>query len=143
MEPELFALYGTLMSGEGGQERLGLQGRLQPRGPCVLAGTLVELGWYPGLVLEPAGRVIGELVRVADAGVLEVLDRYEGFDPASPERSLFVRTRLVTVEPGVEAWAYVFTGEVPDGRVIASGDWRAHRAAGPVDPPGPADTGGT
>lgn len=138
MEPELLALYGTLMSGEGGQERLGLQGRLQSLGPCVLAGTLVELGWYPGLVLQPAGRVIGELVRVADAGVLEVLDRYEGFDPTAPERSLFVRTRLVTVEPGVEAWAYVFAGEVPSGRVIASGDWRAHRAAaGPDGSAGP------
>lgn len=129
MTADLLALYGTLMSGQGVQERLGVAAALEPRGPCVLAGTLVGLGWYPGLVLEPCGRVIGELYRIIDVGVLDVLDRYEGFDPSAPGRSPFVRTRVRTLEPGDEAWVYVFAGDVPPGSVIESGDWRAHRAA--------------
>jgi gamma-glutamylcyclotransferase (GGCT)/AIG2-like uncharacterized protein YtfP len=129
MTTDLLALYGTLMRGEGGQERLGVTGGLELVGPCVLEGTLVELGWYPGLLLEPRGRVVGELYRIVDLAVLELIDRYEEFDPAAPERSLYVRTLVGTLEPGAQAWTYVFTGPVPPGSIIASGDWRAHRRA--------------
>jgi len=126
---DLLAVYGTLMPGLGGQERLGVTHLLRPVGPCVLAGTLVELGWYPGLLAEPGGRVRGELLEILDPAVIATLDRYEGYDPAAPETCEYERLMVPTLEPGVDAWVYRFRVAVPDDRVIASGDWRAHVAS--------------
>jgi gamma-glutamylcyclotransferase (GGCT)/AIG2-like uncharacterized protein YtfP len=123
---DLIAFYGTLMAGLGGQERLGVGHRLELVGPCVLEGTLVEIGWYPGLAAEPRGRVVGELYRLLDPDVLGVLDRYEGADPADPDGSEYRRVCTTTLEPGAEAWVYLLNGLRPDQPRVASGDWRQH-----------------
>jgi gamma-glutamylcyclotransferase (GGCT)/AIG2-like uncharacterized protein YtfP len=123
---DLIAFYGTLMAGLGGQERLGVADRLELVAPCVLSGTLVEIGWYPGLAAEPQGRVVGELYRLLDPHVLGVLDRYEGADPADPDGSEYRRVLTTTLEPGAQAWVYLLNRPRPDQPRIASGDWRLH-----------------
>ena len=115
---DLIAVYGTLMAGLGAQERLGVTDQLARVGPCVLEGTLAVLGWYPGLLAEPKGRVLAELFRILDDQVLARLDRYEG-----PQ---YRRVQVDTIEPGDRAWVYVFEGSVPSDRHIASGDWRRY-----------------
>ena len=90
-------------------------------------GTLVSLGDYPGLIAGGA-RVNGELYRLADTpAALEVLDDFEDFDPADPERSLFVRSLAEIHGEGggvFTAWLYLFNQDVAGAPVISSGDWR-------------------
>lgn len=120
------ALYGSLMRGLGGMESLGITQRLRYAGPCICNGQLFDLGSYPGL--RPGGsRVVGELYALIDPSVIDVLDEFEGYDPARPEQSLYLRERIDLVEPEqTRAWIYVFNA-VPDASTtVASGDWRAH-----------------
>jgi gamma-glutamylcyclotransferase (GGCT)/AIG2-like uncharacterized protein YtfP len=132
---ELLVVYGTLLSGLGHQERLGVAGGLELVGPCRVRGSLFALGWYPGLVVDdrpgdpsPPGLVAGELFRVVDPAVVGVLDRFEGYDPASPATSEYLRVRVRVVEPDVEAWVYVYAGPGRPGAHLSHGDWRTHLA---------------
>lgn len=120
------ALYGSLMRGLGPLEELGFDSRLRFVGPCVVQGELFDLGPYPAL--RPGkGRVLAELHRLSDPGLLLELDAFEGYDPEHPERSLYLRERVTLIEPsGIEAWCYLYRA-TPDRRSkVASGDWRAH-----------------
>lgn len=124
-------VYGTLMRGEsrfGALDRAGLR--------CVLLaerwGRLLDLGAYPGLLLDEAGGALvqGEFVRHADIGaLLERLDAIEGFEGFGANDSLYRRTVVdVAVGDGRvrQAWTYVYAGD-PGAPTIASGDWRVHR----------------
>jgi len=130
VDAELLAVYGSLLAGLGQQERLGVDDDLELIGPCVLAGTLYALGWYPGLRPGGGGRVVAELYRVADPRVLAVLDRYEGCDPGDPQAE-YVRVRVRLVTPDVEAWVYALARKPVGAPVVVGGDWRHHtRRAG-------------
>jgi len=114
-------VYGTLLEGEA------LHGHLPRHGPPVPAtvrGTLVSLGWYPGLLLDPPGVVHGEVYRLADPGDalarLDEIEEFHGFDAAD---SLYHR-RLVQTAAGL-AWIYVLAHDPQRGVPIPSGDWRA------------------
>jgi len=103
------------------------------RRPATLPGRLLDLGAYPGALPAPpgapeAGVEVGELVAVPPAR-LDELDRYEGYDPADPCRSRFVRERVVaTTRNGerVPCWVYAWAGG-PAGREVPGGDWAARR----------------
>ena len=122
-EPRCVAVYGTLMRGfalAGTPPRLvQLASLLRDRGPCVIAGQLVDLGDYPGLV-PGAGRVAGELYELLDPAALRELDAYEG--------SQYARRIVRLLEPDAEAWTYMYTGSLHGRRVIAGGSWAAHRS---------------
>lgn len=128
---DLLVVYGTLLSGLGHQERLGVAAGLELVGPCRVPGALFVLGWYPGLVVgdrDEAGLVAGELYRVVDPAVVSVLDRFEGYDQASPATSEYLRVRIRVTEPELDAWVYAYVGaRRPDGR-LPHGDWRRHLA---------------
>lgn len=90
-------------------------------------GRLYDLGAFPAL-LPSAGAtdvVLGELFEVdasdPDAHLASI-DRYEG---ARFRRSLESVTR--EDETIVEAWVYLYRGDVGDGRRIDSGDYTADR----------------
>jgi gamma-glutamylcyclotransferase (GGCT)/AIG2-like uncharacterized protein YtfP len=142
---DLLVVYGTLLSGLGHQERLGVVRGLELVGPCRVRGALFALGWYPGLVLDggapalaagdgstavPEGLVTGELFRVLDPAVVAVLDRFEGFDPASPDTSEYLRVRVRVVEPEVDAWVYAYVGPRHPDDHLTHGDWRRHLGDG-------------
>ena len=91
-------------------------------GPARFAGRLYDLGAYPGVVDGASRDVVhGELweldpVRATEA--LEALDRYEG--------RVFERVvREVVLGDGrrLDAFVYLFRGEVRAGRRIRSGDY--------------------
>jgi gamma-glutamylcyclotransferase (GGCT)/AIG2-like uncharacterized protein YtfP len=120
-------LYGTLMTGEPGYEALKLAHRLKLVGRDRIPGALHDLGDYPGLVADGAGIVHGELYADPGPRLLAELDEYELYDPASPATSEFVRTRVTTLDQGVEAWVYAYNGDVAGMPMITSGDWKASK----------------
>ncbi|MBY0400111.1 gamma-glutamylcyclotransferase [Myxococcota bacterium] len=136
---ELLVVYGSLMRGLGGAsgeqddlfDRLGVGGGLRRLGECHVAGRLYDLGPYPALrPARAAGEIVrGELHAVLDPAIWNVLDAFEGFDPADRPGSDYLRERIALQEPrALEAWIYVYNRE-PDARCrIGSGDWRAHLA---------------
>lgn len=111
----LFA-YGTLMRGYGLHRGLA-------RGATYLedariAGRLLSLGHYPGLI-RGRGSVRGELYRIDDPELLPVLDREEGYN--------FDRRRsAVTLanDRRARAWVYWYRGPQHRGALIPDGDFR-------------------
>jgi len=117
-------VYGTLMRGLS-RHRLMNGGRFE--GEASAVGRLISLGEYPALI-DRAGTIRGELHTFDDLPTaLEVLDEVEGFDPADPEGSEYVReARRVLRDDGTEvfAWLYVYNRPTKGAQVISSGDWR-------------------
>jgi gamma-glutamylcyclotransferase (GGCT)/AIG2-like uncharacterized protein YtfP len=110
-------VYGSLLPGEAHGARLGAS---RPLGEASTEAryTLVDLGEYPALLEGGSTSVRGELYDVG-AEVLAALDEFEGH----PDEYRRVPVRLVS---GESVDAYVLPrAQAPDGRVIASGDWRA------------------
>lgn len=155
--PLLLAVYGTLRRGCRNHHVLG--GSLHVA-DGYLHGTLHEVttprgrGYsYPLLVVpggehEPSspaevGRVLVEVYRVVDPGVLADLDVLEDYDPDDPAASEYVRVRVPLLGgsgPGtsrgagdvddVQTYAYAGAGEQARvGPLIRTGDWRAHAGA--------------
>jgi gamma-glutamylcyclotransferase (GGCT)/AIG2-like uncharacterized protein YtfP len=117
----LFA-YGTLR--RGAPMHGLLEGRTRWIGFASVAGSLVDLGAFPGLVAPQAAgdRVQGDLFAIAEAqceALLDALDRYEG---ASFERV----ARTVDGPDGpVRAWLYVYRGHMDGHPVVTGGDYLA------------------
>ena len=129
--PELLFVYGTLRLGQGPEGLREWLADLPRTAPAWVSGSLIDLGDYPGALLEGDGVIVGELVALP-ADRLPVLDRYEGFDPDRPEGSLFVRevteARLADGEPRT-CWIYRYAQATAGRRVVPGGDWLAWRRA--------------
>jgi gamma-glutamylcyclotransferase (GGCT)/AIG2-like uncharacterized protein YtfP len=99
-----------------------LSGRARFVDEAHVAGTLLDLGRFPG-VIAGRGRVRGELWELDPAPeVLRTLDDYEGYN--------FLRcTTTATLASGrrVRAWMYRYRGT--KRTVISEGDWRRHHGA--------------
>lgn len=130
-----FFFYGTLQAGNSNPAIAAIHRRLVPEGPARIAGRLVAVqdqdGWFPALV-DGAGEVHGQVYAASPeftAEDLAALDRYEEFDPASPETSWYLReTRtLVSGEP---VNVYRMNAPPPAEAVpIPGGDFRAWLSA--------------
>jgi gamma-glutamylcyclotransferase (GGCT)/AIG2-like uncharacterized protein YtfP len=100
-------VYGTLRKGVA-------------NGVVLVPGTLYNLGWFPGLVLdhseEPKSFVTCEVIQ-ADDEKIAMLDSYEGYNPDNPEKSLYIR------QPFKDGFIYTINRDVSDRPVISSGDW--------------------
>lgn len=125
-QPAHLMLYGSLMRAAGDLlERLGAARRLAYAGRCCVEGRLHDLGAYPALT-PGNGLVHGELYRVLDPRVFEVLDPYEDFFPATPERSMYLRRALLLQNPPLSAWVYVYNLPTCARPRIGHGDWLRH-----------------
>ena len=85
---------------------------------------LYEVDWYPGIVPRRGSKVRGELYEVSEE-LLREIDEYEGI--------LYERRKVrVSLEGGkmVEAWTYVYLGEVEEERYIPFDllPWREKRS---------------
>jgi gamma-glutamylcyclotransferase (GGCT)/AIG2-like uncharacterized protein YtfP len=126
MSTYLFA-YGTLRPGREPGEIAPMTAKLRAVGAGFVRGSLYDLGEYPGAVLDDSAdnEIAGTVLELpVDAGVLEQLDAYEGYDPAVPATSLFVRVlHRVTLVSGGEltCWIYVYNGDLTGTRRV--GGW--------------------
>jgi gamma-glutamylcyclotransferase (GGCT)/AIG2-like uncharacterized protein YtfP len=97
-------------------------------GEASVAGTLYDLGAYPGIVLGGEGRVVGEIYRI-EPEVEAALDRLE--EVADDDSGEYIR-RLVHVAFDAQ-WLDCLVYEIHPMRIagrrmIESGDWIAHAA---------------
>jgi gamma-glutamylcyclotransferase (GGCT)/AIG2-like uncharacterized protein YtfP len=127
MKPYIF-VYGTLTRAHPRIHRL--LGSARPLGRASIAGTLYDLGQYPGVHRHRGrpSRVSGELYELSGPhlrGRLRALDRYEG------EQFKRVRVRARLASGGQHlAWAYLLADAPPQSaRQVPSGAYRARRAA--------------
>ena len=109
MADYLFA-YGTLQPGLAPASMAQVAAKLSPTGKGFVRGVLYDLGRYPGAIPDAGSKhqICGTVLELpGDEDILRRLDAYEGFDPASPEASEYIRERQ-TVEladsGSVECW---------------------------------------
>ncbi len=130
---DLVFFYGTLMAGFDRRRQAGIDPKLRYIGRASIQGALFDLGLYPAAVPAPDGRIWGEVYAMSDApAVLAALDEIEGYTPADPDRSLYIRSQTGVVLPdGSRAAAWVYFYNAPLGRAprITSGDYLEHVTA--------------
>ena len=124
--PATLFTYGTLMRGHRSHAILEPRVRWD-HGPARLDGAaLVQIDWYPGLVLSGEGAVHGELYEVDDvANLLQELDIYEDFMGYDHPDSLYRRSLVeVASDAGSTlAWAYIYLGDPGSLPLVSSGRW--------------------
>ena len=103
-------------------------------GTASVRGRLYDFGDYPGAVVDPSSHtsVHGELVELPDDESILALDGYEEFDPANPQRSLFIRTEVrihLTHGRDVDAWMYVYNKDPGDAPLITGGIYSRSQVA--------------
>ena len=118
MQEGALFVYGTLHPDRAPAEVRAAVLQLRLIGPATIRGELRDLGEYPALLPHSRrGVVTGTLFALPDdPAVLNALDAYEGYDPRSPETSLFLRRkRTVTLHDGRRErhWVYVYNRELP------------------------------
>ena len=126
MSDYLFS-YGTLLPRHAPDEIKSVVTRLTPCGEGWIPGVLFALCDYPGARFDSSlnTKVFGAIFRLPDGvNILRELDHYEGFDPASPSTSLFVRKLypvVLTTGGSLECWVYEFNGHPTPSRVLHDG----------------------
>ena len=117
-------IYGTLLPG------LRLAAEMhgaQFVGPALIAGRLIDVGRYPGL-LQGDGQVTGEVYEVDDAHLAR-LDGVEGVVPADRAESHYWREVVTVVGgplQGQSVQTYVYNHPVDDCTPIPHGDYRRY-----------------
>ena len=120
--PRHVFVYGTLRA--GGRNDIA-RFRPQPErvGDATLAGTLYDLGAYPGAVLGGAGVLHGEVYRITP-GVEAALDRLE--EVADDDTGEYIKRECQVVVGGelVDCLVYeIHPARIPGRPTIDSGDW--------------------
>jgi len=123
-------VYGTLMAGFDRRKRAGIDTRMHFAGRGWIEAALFDLGIFPAAIPAPGGRVWGEVYEIVDdPGVVAKLDEIEGYRPAEPDASLYIRSQVpVTFDGGRTGVAWVYFYNAPLGRAerIESGDYLEH-----------------
>jgi gamma-glutamylcyclotransferase (GGCT)/AIG2-like uncharacterized protein YtfP len=124
--PSAIFTYGTLMSSGRNHGLLSSQ-VLRAHGPARVGdAALLQIDWYPGLVLSEGGTVHGELYELHDvAAALQEIDSYEDFMGYESTSSLYRRSLInaVTSSGSALAWTYIFLGDAGQFPLISSGRW--------------------
>jgi gamma-glutamylcyclotransferase (GGCT)/AIG2-like uncharacterized protein YtfP len=125
-EPGHLFVYGTLRY----ESEHPMARRLRMKAPHVgkgsVAGLLYDLGSYPAAVFDAneKRRIVGDVFKLlSGSNVLADMDTYESIDPQYKRTVLKVK---LANGGAVDAWAYGVVS-VPQARLIADGDFIAHR----------------
>ncbi len=117
------ALYGSLMRDEEAEDKPDVSSHVDFVGEATLRGDLYDLGDYPGLV-PGRGSVRAELFKLKDREALAKVDRFERYDAGNREQSLYIRRLVRMANPQLDAWVYVYNGDVSSAHAVKDGDWR-------------------
>jgi gamma-glutamylcyclotransferase (GGCT)/AIG2-like uncharacterized protein YtfP len=126
MRDYLFS-YGTLLPQHAPDEVKSFVSKLTPYAEGSIPGILFDLGEYPGAVFDQSSsnKVFGTVFTLPrEESILDEIDRYEGFDPASPSTSLFVRKLhavALTTGGNIECWVYEYNGTPAPERILVEG----------------------
>ena len=125
--PDHFFFYGTLIPQFAPDHLREILGGFQLVGEGSLPGTLYDFGDYPGAVFDEASssKVFGRVYQAECHDLLLAeLDRYEGYDPISPEAGEYIRRyRNVTLANGdvLECWMYDYNWSTEGFLTIVGG----------------------
>ena len=120
--PRHVFVYGTLRAG-GSNDIARFRPRPERVGDAVVAGTLYDLGAYPGAVLGGDDVLHGEVYRITPE-VEAALDRLE--EVADDGTGEYIKRECEVVVGGESVECLVYEIQpacVSDSRTIASGDW--------------------
>ena len=125
-------VYGTLMQGCNALRDWQEKAQAKFVGKGRISGRLYDLGEYPGAITSVADSgewVVGEIYELSlPAESINFLDEYEGFIPADPSKSLYVRkVAPVNMDDGrvEDAWVYFYNRSTEGARLIQCGDYLA------------------
>lgn len=120
--PRQVFVYGTLRAG-GSNDIARFAPPPERVADGVIAGTLYDLGAYPGAVLGGEGRVRGEIYRITP--VLEAqLDLLEEVKPDDTGEYIKREVRVRVAEAQLVCLVYeIHPGRIAGRAAIASGDW--------------------
>lgn len=131
----LLFTYGTLRQGADTAMRRVISREASYIGEATYRGKLYFAGGHPAAIpsQNEDDQVTGDLYNLAGApGLLQRLDRYEGYDRHKPEASLYIREEVsVILKKGgkaLQAWMYLYNRSVDQAHEIASGDYLAYRS---------------
>lgn len=122
------AVYGTLRPGGRAYAAFALDKRTRHIGPCRIAGRIVDLGGYPGLlpaVDGEASEVVADLLEILDPALWDELDAYEGPD----YRRATVRLNMPDQMANVWLWRHAADCAAP----VPGNDWTL-RQSDEIDP---------
>ncbi|MEJ7688367.1 MAG: gamma-glutamylcyclotransferase family protein [Variovorax sp.] len=117
-------VYGTLRKGERNDITRYLP---MPRHVADghIAGTLYDLGSYPGVVLGGPGRVAGEIYAIA-SNVEAQLDLLEEVQPDGSGEYIKREVAVTVGDDRLACLVYeIHPGRIEGRTVVAGGDWRA------------------
>lgn len=118
---DLLFVYGALRKGASNDWRMKDARWL---GPAEVAGTLVKIDWYPGLVLGEEGRVKGEVYEIGP-DLLKELDEFEGIGLSDERNGGYqrIRAEVLLDAESTEVWIYEWLKGVEGYEIVSSGDW--------------------
>ncbi len=114
MEEYIF-VYGTLKRGHKNPAAKWFHERAEFVTTARTVGSLIDLGEYPGFLLEGDSEIKGEVFKFKSPEVLAFLDKYEAV-----EEGLYKRVKLPCIQGIKDVWVYVYTG-TRKGKIIPSG----------------------
>jgi gamma-glutamylcyclotransferase (GGCT)/AIG2-like uncharacterized protein YtfP len=128
---EFVFFYGTLMTPFNRPGRQRVDQNLTFVGSGIIRAALFDLGIYPAATPADDGSIVrGEVYEMRDtASVLAALDEIEGYQPAEPARSLYIRELIdVSLDYGrvEKAWVYFYNAPLGRAQRIESGDYLEH-----------------
>lgn len=117
-------VYGTLRRNEHAH---GALSDCKYQGEVRLPGyDMINLGGFPGIVPNPQNKngIVGEVFDGISPDTLRQLDYYEGYNPAYPEHSHYLRKEISV--GGDDVFVYVFNRPADREwfQPIPSGDWK-------------------
>ena len=130
--PHTFFVYGTLKRGQTNYPLIATAVRVAT--PATIRGRLYDVGPFPALG-EGEEPIRGELLTVDPADVprlLALLDALEGYAPADPAGSIYLRRVVVAATADgreVAAYAYFYNRDPAALRHLPGGEWHGPSAA--------------
>ncbi len=96
-----------------------------------IQGKLYDVGEYPAAILSTnkEHRVLGEIYKINNNGLLKELDDYEGCSEAESAPHEYKRVKVevkMSNKLRINAWMYAFNKPVKDLYLIESGDYMSY-----------------
>ncbi len=136
MSTDLLFVYGTLMSSFTHSNAMQFHAGAKCLGAAQMPGLLYRISWYPGATDRPSEStefaecwVHGELWRLNDMQLLDMIDRYEECSPKDPGPHEYQRAlrsiRLIGTSDWQIAWVYLYQRNPQGLESIKDGHFRA------------------